>query len=239
VRHDKYRVLNGAMAAEIAINAYSLIISPLAAWTLWETTAPADGYVSSVAHGLSGTTRARPGLGEALAVCRADDEVRGTLAHLPLACARRATSPALEMSASWHHPPYQPGAALELQQAHSTSSIELVANRVVAVTRIHGIAGRRHALRDLMRATEARVAAEPGCLLYQFAGRLDDPDEYLHVQEWIDDRAFAAHQRSPAFEDYQRDLFDLLARPSDMRVHRSPHPVVPEPSGPPDPRSLE
>ena len=28
---------------------------------------------------------------------------------------------------------------------------------------------------------------------------LDDPDEYIHVQEWADDAAFTAHQRSPAF----------------------------------------
>lgn len=35
VRHGKYRHVTPAMAAEIAINAYSLVISPLAAWTLW------------------------------------------------------------------------------------------------------------------------------------------------------------------------------------------------------------
>jgi quinol monooxygenase YgiN len=111
-----------------------------------------------------------------------------------------------------------------------------VSGRVIAVTRIHGIAGRRGELRELMSATEARVAAEPGCLAYRFASTLDDPDEYLHVQEWATEAAFEAHQRSPAFQDYQRGLFDLLARPSDMKVHRALETVVPEPSGPPDPR---
>ena len=38
---------------------------------------------------------------------------------------------------------------------------------------------------------------------------------------------------SPAFRDYQHGLFDLLARPSDMRVHRGLQMTVPEPSGPP------
>jgi quinol monooxygenase YgiN len=51
---------------------------------------------------------------------------------------------------------------------------------VIAVTRIHGIAGRRDDLRDLMRRTEQRVAEEPGCRLYRFTVTLDDPDEYLH-----------------------------------------------------------
>jgi quinol monooxygenase YgiN len=114
-----------------------------------------------------------------------------------------------------------------------------MAGRVVAVTRIHGLAGRREELRALMRATEARVAAEPGCRLYRFAATLDDPDEYVHVQDWTGDEAFSAHQRSPAFREYQHALFDLLARPSDMEIHRAPQTVVPEPSGPPDPRAAD
>ena len=114
-----------------------------------------------------------------------------------------------------------------------------MADRVIAVTQIHGIAGRRDELRALMRATEVRVATEPGCRLYRFAATLNDPDEYLHVQEWVDDGAFAAHQRSPAFQDYQRALFELLSRPSDMRVHRTAQTVRPEPSAPPDPRSAD
>jgi quinol monooxygenase YgiN len=114
-----------------------------------------------------------------------------------------------------------------------------MAGSVVAVTHIHGIAGRRQELRELMQRTEARVSVEPGCLVYRFAATLGDPDEYVHVQEWADDTVFAAHQRSPAFRDYQQGLFDLLARPSDMRVHRGSRTTVPEPSGPPDPRTAD
>jgi quinol monooxygenase YgiN len=112
-----------------------------------------------------------------------------------------------------------------------------VTDHLLAITRIHGIAGRREALRELMRTTQARVAGEPGCRLYSFTAALDDADEYLHVQEWTDQRSFEAHQRSGAFRDYQRDLFELLARPSEMRIHRGAATIVPTPSGPPDPRS--
>ena len=111
-------------------------------------------------------------------------------------------------------------------------------DHVVAITLIHGIAGRRSELRALMRATEARVALEPDCRLYRFAATLDDPDEYVHVQEWAGDEAFAAHQSSPAFRDYQGALFGLLARPSEMTVHRG-QAVVPQPSGRLDPRSAD
>jgi quinol monooxygenase YgiN len=113
-----------------------------------------------------------------------------------------------------------------------------MADRVVAITRIHGIAGRRNELRELMLATEAGVAAEPDCRLYRFAATLDDPDGYVHVQEWAGDRAFEAHQSSRAFRDYQRALFGLLARASDMTVHRG-QAVIPQPSAPPDPRSAD
>jgi quinol monooxygenase YgiN len=110
---------------------------------------------------------------------------------------------------------------------------------VVAVTLIHGLAGRRQDLRDLMRRTEQRVAEEPGCRMYRFSATLGDPDEYVHVQEWASDGAFSDHQRSQAFRAYQHELFDLLARPSDMRVHRALQTTVPEPSGPGDPRAAD
>jgi quinol monooxygenase YgiN len=114
-----------------------------------------------------------------------------------------------------------------------------VADHVVAITRIYGIAGRRSDLRELMRSTEERTAAEPGCVQYRFAATLDGPDEYVHVQEWESEAAWRAHQISPAFRDYQQGLFDLLARPSEMTVHRAAATVRPEPSGPPDPRSAD
>jgi quinol monooxygenase YgiN len=114
-----------------------------------------------------------------------------------------------------------------------------MSDHVVAVTRIFGIAGRRAELRALMRATEERAAAEPGCRTYRFAATLEDPDEYLHVQEWASEQAFADHQRSAAFQAYQRGLFDLLARPSEMRIHRAPRTVAPQPSAPPDPRTAD
>jgi quinol monooxygenase YgiN len=114
-----------------------------------------------------------------------------------------------------------------------------MAERVLAVTQIHGLAGRRDELRELMRATERATRTEPGCRAYRFTAALDDVDEYLHVQEWEDEAAFVAHQSSAAFAGYQRDLFDLLARPSEMAIHRVSDTTIPRPSGPPDPRAVD
>jgi quinol monooxygenase YgiN len=114
-----------------------------------------------------------------------------------------------------------------------------VADHVIAITQIHGIAGRRSDLRELMRAAERRTAAEPGCVLYRFTAALDQPDKYVHVQEWASEDAWRAHQTSPAFRDYQQGLFELLARPSEMKIHRHAETTIPEPSGPPDPRTVD
>lgn len=114
-----------------------------------------------------------------------------------------------------------------------------MADHVVAITQIHGIAGRRGELRALMRSTEERTSAEPGCVHYRFAATLSDSDDYLHVQEWASEDAWRAHQTSPAFRDYQHGLFDLLARPSEMKILRRAQTTIPEPSGPPDPRTVD
>ncbi len=76
-----------------------------------------------------------------------------------------------------------------------------MADHLLAVTRIHGLAGRREELRAIMRETEAAVVSEPGCRLYVFTATLEDPDEYVNVQEWADEAAFAAHQSTAAFSD--------------------------------------
>lgn len=114
-----------------------------------------------------------------------------------------------------------------------------MAGRVIAITRIHGVAGRRGELRALMGDTEWRTSAEPGCLRYAFAVALGEADEYVHVQEWENEATFAAHQRSEAFRAYQHGLLDLLARPSEMELHHVSATVVPEPSGPMDPRAAD
>ena len=114
-----------------------------------------------------------------------------------------------------------------------------MADHVLAITRIHGVAGRRGDLRALMSSTAASVVSEPGCRQYLFSAALEDPDEYVHVQEWDSEAAFGAHQSSDAFSDYQRALFELLARPSDMVIDRVASSVIPAASGLPDPRAAD
>lgn len=61
--------------------------------------------------------------------------------------------------------------------------------------------------RDFTEATRA----EPGCLWYDWARSLDDPNEYVLVEAFRDDDAGAAHVGSEHFRTAQRELPRYLA----------------------------
>lgn len=74
-------------------------------------------------------------------------------------------------------------------------------------------------VRELMRATQARVREQPGCISYVFAESLDDPGHFVHVQRWRDREALDEHYRSRAFADYQAQIAEQLVRASELRLH--------------------
>ncbi|MFE6611168.1 putative quinol monooxygenase [Amycolatopsis sp. NPDC057786] len=61
--------------------------------------------------------------------------------------------------------------------------------------------------RDFTEATRA----EPGCLWYDWARSLDDPNEYVLVEAFRDDDAGAAHVGSEHFRAARRELPRYLA----------------------------
>jgi quinol monooxygenase YgiN len=111
--------------------------------------------------------------------------------------------------------------------------------RVVVVGQIHTLLGRRGELLELLRDTQARSREEPGCLAYDFAEVVGDPGRYMVVQEWHDAAAMEAHFRSDAFTAYQARIGDLLARPSEVRIHHVRETLRPEGGEPLDPRRAD
>jgi quinol monooxygenase YgiN len=93
---------------------------------------------------------------------------------------------------------------------------------------------RREAVRALMRATQARVRAQPGCVSYVFAETLDDPGHFVVVQQWRDQAALDEHYRSEAFADYQAEIAEQLVRSSELRIHEVQASVLPSASAPSD-----
>jgi quinol monooxygenase YgiN len=90
---------------------------------------------------------------------------------------------------------------------------------VIALGDIYTQIQRREEVRELMRATQARLREQRGCAYYAFAETLDDPGQLLVVQQWRDQAALDDHYRSQAFADYQAQIGQLLVRSSELRVH--------------------
>jgi quinol monooxygenase YgiN len=110
---------------------------------------------------------------------------------------------------------------------------------VIAVGRVHGVAAGRAQLIDLLRRTAAAARAESGCRGYDVAEVLDGTDEFVVVHEWDDEAALAAHYRGPAQAAYQRGVFGLLARPSDLVIRQVASTERPVDPGPMDPREAD
>jgi quinol monooxygenase YgiN len=110
---------------------------------------------------------------------------------------------------------------------------------VVAVGRVHAIAAGRAQLVELMRRTAAAARAEPGCRSYDFAEVVDGADEFVVVHEWDDDAALDAHYRGAVHEAYREGVFGLLARPSELVIHRIAATERPVDPGPMDPRAAD
>jgi quinol monooxygenase YgiN len=110
---------------------------------------------------------------------------------------------------------------------------------VVAVARVHGIAAAHRELVALLRRTAVAARVEPGCRSYDVAEALDGADEFLVVHAWDDEAALEAHYRGPAHQAYQRDVFGLLARPSELVIHQVSSTERPVDPGPMDPRQAD
>jgi quinol monooxygenase YgiN len=90
---------------------------------------------------------------------------------------------------------------------------------IIALGDIYAQIPRREQVRELMRATQARVREQPGCIYYAFAETLDDPGHFVVLAQWRDQAALDEHYRSQAFVDYQAQISEQLVRASELSVH--------------------
>jgi quinol monooxygenase YgiN len=107
---------------------------------------------------------------------------------------------------------------------------------IIALGDIYAQVPRRAEVSELMRATQARVREQPGCIAYEFAEALDEPGHFLVVQRWRDLAALEQHYRSPAFATYQEEIGEQLVRSSELRLHVVSESFEPVGSSPADPR---
>ena len=110
---------------------------------------------------------------------------------------------------------------------------------VVVVVDVHALVGRAGELVELLRTTQEDARSEPGCVAYACGEVIGDPGHHLVIQEWRDEAALEAHYASASFLRYQHHVGELLARPSEVRLHRVAQTVHLTDPGPVDPRRAD
>jgi quinol monooxygenase YgiN len=90
---------------------------------------------------------------------------------------------------------------------------------IIALGDVYAQVPRVDTVRELMRATQAAVREQPGCISYAFAQSLEDPAHFVVVQQWRDREALDEHYRSQAFASYQAQISKQLVQTSELRLH--------------------
>jgi quinol monooxygenase YgiN len=98
---------------------------------------------------------------------------------------------------------------------------------IIALGDVYAQIPRLGEVRELMRATQARVREQPGCISCTFAESLEEPGHFVLVQQWRDQKALDEHYDSPAFADYQAQVAGQLVRDSELRLHEVEWSYVP------------
>jgi quinol monooxygenase YgiN len=107
----------------------------------------------------------------------------------------------------------------------------------ILVAELHGLAGSQPELRALLDELAEGARAEPGCLSFRVLAA-EEPAELVLISDWRSEDALRAHFATPHYRRYREQVGPLLARPSDVVVHRIAATVRAFDPDPPDPGEL-
>lgn len=108
---------------------------------------------------------------------------------------------------------------------------------VILIADVHGLVGLKDELRALLSELADGANGEPGCVSFRVLGA-DDPSDFLLVASWRSEGALRAHYDTAHYRHYREYVGPLLARPSDVVVHRLAETVRALDPNPPDPGEL-
>jgi quinol monooxygenase YgiN len=105
---------------------------------------------------------------------------------------------------------------------------------VLMTADLHGLTGRLPELRAALADLAEGSRGEPGCESFRFFDA-EEPGDVFLLSAWADERALRHHYRTPHYRRYRAAVGELLARPSDVTIHRvseNVHALDPDPSDP-------
>ena len=102
------------------------------------------------------------------------------------------------------------------------------------IAEIHGLAGRAGELARLLDDLAESAGREEGCFMFRVL-RAHEVGEFVVLSSWRDERALRSHYAGAAYRRYRGAVGELLARPSDVAVHRVTEIVHAVDPNPPEP----
>jgi quinol monooxygenase YgiN len=105
---------------------------------------------------------------------------------------------------------------------------------LILVVDIHGLVGRSAELRALLGELAHAAQREPDCVTFR-ALAAEDPGDFVLLARWRSENALRDHYNTPHYRRYREQVGALLARPSDVLVHRLSATVHARDPDPPDP----
>jgi quinol monooxygenase YgiN len=73
------------------------------------------------------------------------------------------------------------------------------------------------ALKPILLALVDQTRQDPGCLSYHLLQGLDDPTEFVFIEEWTDDALMQAHLATPHVQQALAQAIPLLEDTPDIR----------------------
>ncbi|MFY9344311.1 MAG: putative quinol monooxygenase [Planctomycetota bacterium] len=79
----------------------------------------------------------------------------------------------------------------------------------------------RAALQAALRDNMLTSRKEPGCVRYELAHGLTDPNEFVTIEEWRTEADVATHMKTPHVAALLAKVPGLVAAPPDIRQYRT------------------
>ena len=90
---------------------------------------------------------------------------------------------------------------------------------VIVIARAGCAVEKRDELVELARWMQNESRQEPGCIRYAFYVSLEDPTEFVAVEEWESREALETHFQAPSVATFGAKLGGLLDRAPEVNIH--------------------
>ena len=91
---------------------------------------------------------------------------------------------------------------------------------IVQVAWYRAKSGQADAIVAAMREAAARAREEPGCLMYLFHQSIDDPQDFLLYEQYVDELALDAHLQTAHFREIVQGRVNPLLESRDWHTYR-------------------